>query len=273
MQIGMPHFSFLKRTQDETSALHTVEANSPIEISRGNVPGASGFSAFGKLVTSGGVTKNIIWPNGTFTFPDQVTGEDVSFVSTSAQDAVGGTGASEIEVHYLDANLLDQSVTITLTGQTPVTGQLSGCRFIQCMHITEVGTDVAANGTISAYRATDNTVEFSLISAGDERCTSSMRMVPASKLAYVAGAVGSSVSGTSASTADIELWATELDNDQYLNPFIQIPHGSIGVQDNGVAFNFPLPLVFRAGTIIGMRVSTDKAATVSADWFGWLEDA
>ena len=264
--------SFWQRS-DGASPLLVTDANSPIEIARGKVPGTSGFGAFGKLVTGGAVSKSIVWPNGTFTFPDQTTGEDISFVSTSAEDAVGGTGVSIVEVHYLDINLNEQHKEITMTGITPVTGQLSGCRFIQCMHISTVGSSFSAVGKISAYRATDDTVEFSLISPDNERCTSSMRMVPGGKVAYVAGAVGSSVSGTSASTADIELWATELDAHQYLDPFIQFPHGSIGAQDNGIGHNFPIPMRFSAGTIIGMRTTTDKAATVSGDWFGWLENA
>jgi len=119
----------------------------PLDISRGVITGSEPFGAYGEI-SAGAVTKNVIWPDGTFNIPNQTTGEAVTFVSSSVEDAVGGTGVSAIEVHYLDVNLAPQSVTVTLTGTTAVTGQLTGCRFIQCMHISAVGSTGAAVGQI-----------------------------------------------------------------------------------------------------------------------------
>ena len=243
------------------------------EIARGRVPGASLFGGYGVHEAAGAVDKNIVWPNGVFTFPDQTTGEIVSFVSTDAQDASGGTGISVVEVHYLDVDLVPQSMDITLTGLTPVTGQLSGVRFIQCLHLKTAGTGLEAAGTISAYIEGTPAAVLSLISIGDERCASSLRMVPKGKLAYVAGAVGSAISGTAAARVSISLVATELDNHQYLDPFILMPFTSIGLQDGGLATTLATPIPFQEGTIIGMRASSDKGATISGDWFGWLEEA
>lgn len=241
------------------------------EIARGRVSGASIFGGFGKLEAAGAVTKNVVWPNGVFTFPDQTTGETISFVSTSGEDAVGGDGISVVEVHYLDVDLVPQSEEITLTGLTPVTGQLSGVRFIQCMHIKEVGITLEAEGLITAYREGAASVVFSLISVGDERCESSLRMVPKGKTAFFQGAVGSAISGTAAARISIELVATELDNHQYVDPFILIPYTSVGLQDNSEAFVSPGPIPFKEGTVIGFRATSDKGATISANWFGWLE--
>lgn len=261
----------MARVNSYNGPLRTVQGYGA-EVARGEVAGATIFGAYGKLTTGGAVVNNIIWPNGAFTFPDQVTGETISFVSSSAQDAVGGTGVSRVEVHYLDVDLQPQSAFITLTGITPVTGQLSGVRFIQCMHVEDVGTDVSAAGLVEAYRATDAAVVFSLIEAGAERCSSSMRMVPAGKRLMVEAAVASSVSGTAAAGTIVEIVATELDNHQYLNPFIWMPHGSIGVQDGSEALAFPSPIPFKAGTIVGMRTTSDKVATITGDWFGILEE-
>lgn len=241
------------------------------EIARGRVPGTSVFGGYGKLEAAGAVTKNVVWPNGVFNFPDQTTGEDISFVSTSAEDAVGGDGISVVEVHYLDVDLVPQSKEITLTGLTPVVGQLSGVRFIQCMHIKEVGVTLEAEGLITAYRAGAPTIVFSLISVGDERCSSSLRMVPKGKTAFFQGAVGSAISGTAAARVVIELVATELDDHQYLDPFVLIPYTSVGVQDSGESFVPPGPLTFKEGTVIGFRATSDKGATISANWFGWIE--
>jgi hypothetical protein len=90
--------------------------------------------------------------------------------------------------------------------------------------------------------------------------------------AIVKGAVVSSVSLTADSYAITRIIASEIDNHQYIDPFIFIPQGSIGAQNNGIGYEFPVPFTFSSGTIIGGRVTTNKACTVSYDWFGWLED-
>lgn len=244
------------------------------QVARGELGGMEPFSAFGKITTSGAVTKQIIWPNGAFTFPDQTTGETISFVSTSAEDGAGTqTGINSVEVRYLDVNLEPQTAIVELNGTTPVVAALTGVRFIQCLPVLDVGSTLAAVGEITAYREGSPATVFSIIKAGSERCESSLRMVPKGKQAVVTGLAASSVSGTAEATSDIELVATQLENRQYLDPFILIPQGSIGVQDNSQAFNLPVPAIYKEGTVIGFRTTTDKAATVAADWFGWLEDA
>ena len=265
---GINHY---EQRSDGATLLLTRQYGDLNDVARGLVVGAEPFSAFGKISTGGAVSKNIVWPNGDFTIPDQTTGETISFVSTSAEDAVGGTGVSSIYVHYIDANLQEQSTEITLTGLTPVTGLLSGVRFIQCMHLGEVGSLKEAAGKISAYRATDSAVEFSIIEQGDERCTSSLRMVPGGKRMYVAGAIGSSASGSSDTAATLELVSTYLEGHDYTQDGVFIPVGSVVAQDNGLSFNFPVPPSWGEGIIIGMRVTTDKAAEINASWYGWTE--
>jgi hypothetical protein len=97
-------------------------------------------------------------------------------------------------------------------------------------------------------------------------------MVPKGKRAVVVGLAASSTSGTAAARAVVEVVANEIFNYQFLSPFVLFPFGSIGTQDNGFAYNLPVPGVFKEGTVIGMRVTTDKDSDVSGDWFGWLED-
>jgi len=247
--------------------------NLGLEIARGRVQGVIPFGGVGRLIAAGAVTKNIIWGDGVFKFPNQTIGEDITFVSSNAADNVAGTGLGTIEVHYLDANLDPQVTSITLTGVTPVTGQLSGVRFIQEMHVLTAGTASAAVGNISAYKAGTATEIYALIVAGQERESSSARMVPNGKRAIIMGALGSSNSGTAAATTEIELVATELDTHQYTSPFIFISQGSIGAQDGGIGYNFPTPFIFKEGTIIAMRTTTDKGATIAGTWFGWLEGA
>jgi len=250
--------------------LRTVQ-DYALEVSRGRVNGAKPIQGIGRLVTAGAVTNNIIWPNGAFNIP-LITGDTVSIVSSSDQDKPGGTGIRSIEMHYVDVDLAEKSITIDLNGVTPVASFLTGVRFIQCLHVHTAGSGAAAAGLIEVYREGAPTIIFSLIEVAAVRCTSSARMVPAGKQLMLLGAVGSSVSGTAAAGTNVEIVATELDSHQYIDPYIFIPYPSIGVQDGSEAYTFPTPGKFKPGTILAMRATTDKSSVISGDWFGILED-
>ena len=242
-----------------------------VQIARGQVSGAKPEGSFGELTTAGADTNKIIWPGGNFKIPDQA-GISIDIVSSSIDDTSAGSGVRTIEVHYLDVNLDEQAVIIPLTGTAPIVGAITGVRFINCMHIQTVGTPgQSAVGNIKAYVGAQN---YSFIKAGDVRCSSSARMVPKGKRTMVAGIVGSAISGTSAARALVQIVATELDNHQYIDQELFMPFGSIGLQDSSEGFNLPVPLPFKEGTIVAMLLkTTDKAAILTADWFGWIEDA
>lgn len=244
------------------------------QIARGQLGGMEPASAFGKLTVTGEVTKRIVWPNGDFTFPDQTAGETVSFVSTSDEDGAGTqTGINVLEVRYLDINLQPQTAEVTLNGITEVASQITGVRFIQSMGPVEVGSTLAAVGEIKAYRAGDAAAIFSVINPTEEIAKSSLRMVPKGKQLLVDTVLVSSISGTAAAKALLQFVGTEYGDRQYLDPFILIPQGEIGLQDNSVTLPLPVPRLFKEGTVVGLTVTVDKGATVSVEWFGWLEDA
>jgi len=242
-----------------------------VQIARGNLSGAKPEGSFGELTTTGADANRIIWPNGIFKIPDPA-GITVDIVSSDVNDIDGGSGVNAVEVHYLDVNLDEQSVVIPLNGTTPIVGAISGVRFINCMHIQTTGTlGQGAVGDIKAYITTQT---YSEIKAGDVRCSSSARMVPRGKRTMVAGIVGSAISGTAAARVLVQVVATELDNHQYTDQELFMPFGSIGLQDSSEGFNLPVPLPFKEGTVIAMLLkTTDKAALITADWFGWIEDA
>jgi hypothetical protein len=250
------------------------------QIARGNIEGAEVFQAFGSTSTAGG-SDLLIFPNGayTFSYPDQTTGETVTFVSTDDEDAVGGTGISKIHIHYLDADLNEQFAIVTLTGTTPVTGQLSGVRFIQCMHVYDedsVGTDLAATGDILAYRAGAVTPEdevFSIILATDTRCSSSIRMVPKDKVLMLYGAAASSVSTTADAYSNIRIFATEFGHQKYNTKFIKMPIASLGLQNGNSTYNFPVPVKLTEGTVLGGKFDANKSCVVTMTLFGTIENA
>ena len=239
------------------------------DVARGKVPGAEPIGSYGEREADAGETNRVVWPNGVFSLPD-AAGVQMSIVSTSTDDTDGGTGVNEIEIHYLDADLVAGHEIIPLAGLTPVLTAATNIRFVNCLHIQVPGTLSAASGDITA---SNGGTTYSQISAGEVRCSSSMRMIPAGKICFVAGAAASSVSGTAAARTVIRIVGSELDNHQYIDPLILMPYGSIAVQDSSEAFNFPVPLRFSAGSVVGLTVTTDKAATVAGSWFGWIEDA
>lgn len=254
-----------------------------LEVARGRVPGAKPFSGFGRMAT-GAITNAVIYPvPGGFKYPD-ATGVTLSLVSSSAQDAPGGTGVGRVEVHYLKTDFSEASAIIELSGLTPVTTDINGApitdvRFIQCMHMEQKGIALPAGaitsqsgaaGTIRAYSGAD---DYSVITAGEVRCTSSARMVPKGKRAVVPFLVGSSISSTSDSECEISVAATEFDTHQYTEAGIFIPFGALGIQNGGVPGPIEVPGVFSEGTVVALLGSASKAATLIAGFFGWTEDA
>ena len=240
----------------------------PINIARGKMPGASPIGSFGERTSTGAESDFPVWPDGPLP-PILLTGVQMSIQSTSANDSAAGTHVRVVEVHALVGDaLLPYDEFVTLNGTTPVLTQATDIRWIQCMHIHEVGTETSAAGTISAQHA-GNT--YSEISVGKNRCASSFRMVPGGKRLYIDGAVGSSVSATADTQTRLRLVANELDQHQYNTPMILIPHAAVGLQNGSVAFTFPPGLSFSAGTIVGCTHTTSKAATITCSWFGRLE--
>ncbi|MFX0046312.1 MAG: hypothetical protein ACFE8Z_10735, partial [Candidatus Hermodarchaeota archaeon] len=247
----------------------------PLEIARGGVQGAQLIASSGKRSALAGEIVHVIWPNGEFQLPPS-SGVQMSISSTdiTGDDAPSGDGARSIMIHYLDANLEPNTEIIVINGDTPQLTEATDIRFIQCMHLKTWGVNKVATGDITAkYDPGSGPITYSQITAGKNRCTSSARMVPAGKKCFVAGAVGGASSGTAAASAVLDLVASELDGEQYLDDqFILFAHAGLAVQDNSEAYTFPVPIPFQAGTVIALAVTTDKNATVTGSWFGWLEN-
>ena len=239
-----------------------------VNVSRGKVVGAEPFDGFGRRATAG-AEANVLWPDGAWVNPVS-TGVQLSVVSTSASDGVGGTGIRSLELHYLDANLAPQSEILILNGTTPVLTAATNIRFMQCMHMDTFGSTKAAVGTITASNG-GNT--HSQVSVQRVRCESSMRMVPAGKRLFVTSFSAGSISGTAAASTIISLASSKFGDHDYTADSAFIPLGSFGMQDTTATITIPVPLVFEEGVIFGMTFVTDKAAIVVGTWFGWLENA
>jgi len=239
------------------------------DVAAGNIPGAELFGAYGEFTATGAETNHLIWPDGVLTLP-AASGVQMSVVSTGAADSAAGANIRSIDIHYLDDTLTPQVEVVTLNGITPVLTVATNIRFVQCVHGLTFGANGYAAGTITISNGANI---YSQIAIGDTRCASSARMVPAGKRAFVAGAAASATSGTAAAKVKIRIVASEITDQQFTSPFVLIPFGSIGIQDNGISMSFPLPLPFSEGAVIAMTGSCDKGSVMNGTWFGWLENA
>lgn len=143
-------------------------------------------------------------------------------------------------------------------------------RFIQFMHMITYGSGKVAAGTITAHVGAQN---YSEISTGKVRCSSSMRMVPTGKRLVITTIYGGSSSGSAAAATILELVTANFGGHDYSADSIFFPLGASAFQDSSGGIVVNPPLVFTEGQTFGFRFETDKVATITGFWSGWLEDA
>lgn len=108
------------RNQRVTSLGANVSSLVPFETALGNVPGSTTWNKFGyNNDIDNGSIEVVASFGGTFNPP--TVADTMNFVSTSANDAVGGTGVRTIVITGIDENRVSQVEVLNLNGTTPVT--------------------------------------------------------------------------------------------------------------------------------------------------------
>lgn len=240
-----------------------------VRVARGDIGGAQPFGAYGEASPSGAASDNVIWANGAYVLPPS-SGVQLSLVSTSASDAAAGTGIRSVYIDYLDANLAPQSEVVTLNGTTPVLTVATNIRFVNSFYMKTYGSGKMSAGVITA---SNGATVHEQINTGKTRAACSARMVPAGKKLFIDSLFAGATSGTSTARVTVHISATKLGSTDYAADSIFIPYGAANYQDNSGGLSVSAPLVFDAGTAVAMVYTTDKAATISGSWFGWLENA
>ena len=233
--------------------------NNAADIARGNVPGSTPFTSFGEKVVTGSGT-SIVWQTGmptTLTVPDNI---QLTIVSDSASD----TG--DIVIRYLDGNLIERYETVTLNGTTSVTTTATDIRAINNAY-SKFGP---VNGTITM---TSGGTTYGRMSAGDIQFHTSMIRVPANKRLMLTGLYAGSASGSSDSRVIVSLVTSFINGDSFAEDGYLHPLAAVALQDNSSTFPnfgpFPIP----SGEWVGFRAKWDKAADITAGFFGYLENA
>ena len=91
-----------------------------LEVSKGNIPGATAIFKFGYNPDVNG-TEETVWNNGgDYNWSALTTEAIIYFSSTSVNDSIAAAGARQVVVQGLDANYVEITDTVDLNGQTQV---------------------------------------------------------------------------------------------------------------------------------------------------------
>lgn len=253
----------------------TLGASSALWIALGNVPGVTGLLEPGERDGLEHAEIGVdIW-RGTalqIPFPNMTVGEQMTVVSTSANDIAGGTGVQEIHVHYLDANGLEQQETVVMNGLTGVNTVATNIIFVNKIHAIKVGTNGVALGDVKIARTGDAARVYDVITVGGNMSLTSIYRVPRNKRFVLTG-WHSSISGKD-KRATVRLRANTRDGDVFENPnpaFLFID--TMNLEANALASNWPSYVLLPPDTIIkvtGWVETANAGAYVSSSWHGFL---
>lgn len=262
----------IKPVRDWNERLWRLMFTQQLEITRGRVEGSYPVVIDGHLVTSGAATDVLVLDGSAIKDPSvaPAAGLQMSIVSTSAQDGPGGTGVRTIRFNYLDADLIEREEVVTLNGTTPVLTAATNIRWVGEIHMLTYGSGKAFAGDLTVTNAG---TRYKFIPAGNRTTRSSAYRVPAGKRLIVHTLYAASTSGTSAARVNVEVVVSRINSDSFADAGLLFAQGSIGLQDGSAILSDGALYAVPAGEIIALRATTDKGATITGGFFGWLEAA
>jgi len=228
-----------------------------MDVARGIVPGAQPYSLYGERIFDGSTTDSVLWETGmplTLTVPNNVA---LSVTAASASDY-----GKRIRVVYLDSNLVQQSVLITLASTAQVTPQVRAVETMYSLDGNVVGAVTAAAGGTTYAR----------IPAGSMKFDSALRRVPAGKRLMIHSMYAGSSSGSTAARTLVKLVASFFNGDRFAEQGYLMSYAVVALQDSTTTLAIPHPIAIPAGEWVGFLASCDKGADITAGLFGWLEN-
>jgi len=255
---------------------HEVRDKFVHDIARGKVKGSYAVATYGRVIV-GADEKNVPVKtidgvtDGTIPVPPEV-GEQMSIVSTSANDTNGGTGIHSLIIEYLDHNLVPSYELILLDGLTPVVTIATDIRWIQHIYAASVGTTLLAEGDVIISGVTSGQY-YEKIFTGERSIATSFFRVPRGKRLMIESYFAGSSSGTAAARGRIEFSTTKISGLDQTEAGLLYPNFGILTQDSTAVINIDLPVKIDEGVIVGFLASTDKGVRVTAGFGGWIEDA
>ena len=118
-----------------------------LEVSKGNIPGATAVFKFGYNPDVNG-TEETIWNNGgDYDWEALTAATRMYFSSTSANDSIADIGARQVVIQGLDANYVEITETVDLTGQTQAATTQEFLR-VNRAYVLTAGSSGTSIGTI-----------------------------------------------------------------------------------------------------------------------------
>ncbi len=236
------------------------------------------FYAHGVRLSVSAVTNgDDIWSGVATTIPIPPSiGEQMTVVSTSANDANGNTGINTVELRYIDANGDSQIETIIMAGLVPVNTTALNIRFVNDLYALSVGTAGGAVGTIIIYAFGAPATIYTQINPGHFKHANTARMVPAGKVCLIEQFDTSGGAAVGGKTTQVNLRTTS--HRGLLLPVSPNPvfnkKSIIMIFNSGLTVKFDTPILVPALAVIKCTsFATGAGADIAASWYGKLVSA
>ena len=205
------------------------------------------------------VREDLIEWGGTYVFPT-AGGIRMSIQSTSANDALAGTGVQRTELYYLDNGFVERDEEISLDGLNPVQTVASDILRVIGFHSIAAGTGAVADGTITCKNVAQ-TVTYSQITAGVNTALVGVFTVPKGYYYEIDGWDVGAGNPTGGRWAEFLLRATAHDDEgliEYLSGVFHIWDLKAS-QDASFYKPFKYPIILPEKTDIKISASSDAA--------------
>jgi hypothetical protein len=242
-------------------------------IAEGDVPLHSPMRDIGYNATVG-TSEEAVW--FTSTVPNWITvaaGTQLACSSSSNSDRAGQIGAVRVIIEYLENDFTPKNDTVVLTGVTRVLTGSNKIYRINDLWVDSSGTNRAAVGNISVYKAAGDTI-YRQIAAGRNRTQAMLYTVPKAKTFYMTEWWASSQSTASpANGTEFRIRAT-LDPGGTMRAASRLfyHHDALVVTNGAITVHLDIPHKYPAGCDIFMgAMATANTTTTQGGWSGWTE--
>lgn len=210
-----------------------------------------------------------IWSAGGLLVP-LVSPSTLSIVSTSAQDASGGTGASSIIIYGIDSTRTAVTQLVQLTGLTPVVTATTWLG-INRMAVYLSGTSQSNVGTINATAVSTSNIQAQ-IPAGEGTTQQAFLFSQANHtlLLEFLKLNATKIAAGNQPVVTIKGWVTSFLTNSRYEIFRHIMDTAI---ENTVIITPPIPFVIGPVSIITFEATTDKNDTAVSCRFSLIEIA
>jgi hypothetical protein len=256
----MSHFSYLN-TQHIVPSISLGEY-----VAHGYAgPKAKMVYAMGYNPGITGENRETVWPiGGNYAFMSAEAHLDI--VSTSATDSDAlNTGAEVVQLTYLDSDYVEHIVEYSMNGQTDVVTADDVFR----VNDFRVHKGTAAVGVITAEQHGGTTTQAS-ISAGETRMRQLVYTVPDGYSLQISAFAWASSGSDTKGYLKYTVFSNYCDTDGIISPQnIFYPMMEVSVQNTGIVYTMPVPLVLPEHTDVYMSVIGDAATLTAAATSSW----